>query len=125
MVLELSPWVEETCASIIDGIELRWWPYCVIMHCEKNDDWWKLNCSLYVCLSKFDEYWDESNPRAEISVREKKNVAEISTREKENVAEISAKEKRIWPRLQQKKKKRAGTPTNLRGCEFDKQTLKR
>ena len=62
---------------------------------------------LSLCLLiKFDEYWDESNPKAEISTREKKcgwefskkkkrkeNVAEVSVREKENVAEILAKEK--------------------------------
>ena len=35
-------------------------------------------------------------------------------KKKENVAEISAKEK-----------ERAGTPANLRGCKFDKQTGKR
>ena len=27
--------MEETCASMIDGIELRWWLYDIIMHCER------------------------------------------------------------------------------------------
>ena len=32
---DLSPCMEETCASMIDRIELRWWLYDIIMHCER------------------------------------------------------------------------------------------
>ena len=33
--VDLSLCMGETCASMIDGIELRWWLYYIIMHCER------------------------------------------------------------------------------------------
>ena len=96
------------CASIIDGIELRWWLYDVVMYCKRVIIKWKFDCALLYLLIKFDEYWDKSNPRAENSAREKEIVAENSA----NVAEVSAREKEIV----------ADISANFGGCEFDKQT---
>ena len=36
VIFDLLLYMEEICTSMIDGIELRWWPYYIIMHCERR-----------------------------------------------------------------------------------------
>ena len=62
-VVELSPCMEANCEIWL------WWNWVEIMikwcydEMWKYEYWWKVNYSLHLCLSNFDEFENESNPK--------------------------------------------------------------
>ena len=103
-IFELLLYMEGICASMIDGIEMRWWLYVIVMYRERMIIKWKFDCPLLYLLIKFDEYWDESNPRAENSAKEKKI--------------LWLRIQQMWPRIRQEKKKCGWEFNKFRGLRI-------
>ena len=119
------PCMEGVCASMINGIELRWCLHYV-MHCERlMIDESLIVLFMFAYQIRWTLRWEQ--PQGRDSGKRKENEAGIPAREKEKGWDSSKDMWRGFPQLNDDMvgiptRERAGIPAKLQGCQFDKQT---